>query len=206
MKSSDRDAIFTSLIKISELLLKECEALGEIVDCFDDAFIVAKRVISHNVEILEVQGELNFLCDERLLHNDPEVRALFSIIEAIKECSDNIEDLSRGFVRYNVTSLRENSVSSILDLERAAKIVSGLILKLKANKKVDSSYKDIIELGHFKVEQKKMFDINVNKLFTRETDPIEVIKWERVYSSIYKVFSSFDSVSVACAGYNLEWD
>ena len=126
MKGSDRDAIFTSLIKISELLLKECEALGEIVDCFDDAFIVAKRVISHNVEILEIMCELNFLCDERLLHNEPEVRALFSIIEAIKDCSDNIEDLSRGFVRYNVTSLRENSVSSILDLERAAKIVLGL--------------------------------------------------------------------------------
>lgn len=205
MKGSDRDLIFNFLIKISDLLLKECESVGEVIECPDDVSVVSKRVISYNEEILDSLRELNFYFGENLLLEEAEARSLYLVIEAVKACSEKVEDLSGGFVRYNIEMLRDNCVSSIVDLERAAHTVVGLILKLKDKKKVDSPYKDVIELERFKVEQKKIYDINVRKLFEKETDPIEVLKWERIYSSIFDVFIAYEQVSVNCAKYNLAW-
>ena len=74
MKGSDRDFIFNALIKVSELLLKECESLGEIIECPEDAVNVSKRVISHNYEIIESLRELNFNFGENLFE---EVEARF---------------------------------------------------------------------------------------------------------------------------------
>ena len=45
----------------------------------------------------------------------------------------------------------------------------------------------------------------MNKLFGREKDPIEIMKWERIYRSIYAVFEAYEQVSITCAKYNLAW-
>jgi hypothetical protein len=204
MKGSDRDFIFNALIKVSDLLLKECESLGEIIECPEDAVNVSKRVIAHNEEIIESVRELNFNFGESLFE-EVEARFIYLIIEAAKECSEKVEEVSRCFVRYNIEIVRDNCVSSILDMERAAKTLNKLILKLRDKKKTDSPYKYVIELEQFLIEQKKIYDINVRKLFTKETDPVEIVKWERLYTSIYDVFKSYECVSATCAKYNLAW-
>lgn len=204
MKGSDRDFIFNALIKVSELLLKECESLGEIIECPEDAVNVSKRVISHNYEIIESLRELNFNFGENLLE-EVEARFIYLIIEATKECSEKVEEVSRCFVRYNIEAVRDNCVSSLLNLERAAKTLNKLILKLRDKKKTDSPYKYVIELEQFLVEEKKIYDINVRKLFTKESDSVEIVKWERIYSAIYEVFQAYERVSVSCAKYNLAW-
>ena len=204
MKGSDRDFIFNALIKVSELLLKECESLGEIIECPEDAVNVSKRVISHNYEIIESVRELNFNFGENLF-DEVEARFIYLILEATKECSEKVEEVSRCFVRYNIETVRDNCVSSLLNLERAAKTLNKLILKLRDKKKADSPYKYVVELEQFLVEEKKIYDINVRKLFTKESDPIEIVKWERMYSAIYEVFLAYERVSASCAKYNLAW-
>lgn len=204
MKGSDRDFIFNALIKISDLLLKECESLGEIIECPEDAVNVSKRVVSHNDEILLSVRELGFNFGENLLE-EVEARFIYLIIEATKECSEKVEEVSRCFVRYNIEAVRDNCVSSLLNLERAAKTLNKLILKLRDKKKTDSPYKYVIELEQFLVEEKKIYDINVRKLFTKESDSVEIVKWERIYSAIYEVFQAYERVSVSCAKYNLAW-
>ncbi len=204
MKGSDRDFIFNALIKVSELLLKECESLGEVIECPEDAVNVSKRVVSHNDEILLSVRELGFNFGENLLE-EVEARFIYLIIEATKECSEKVEEVSRCFVRYNIEAVRDNCVSSLLNLERAAKTLNKLILKLRDKKKTDSPYKYVIELEQFLVEEKKIYDINVRKLFTKESDSVEIVKWERIYSAIYEVFQAYERVSVSCAKYNLAW-
>lgn len=204
MKGSDRDFIFNALIKVSDLLLKECESLGEVIECPEDAVNVSKRVVSHNDEILLSVRELGFNFGENIFE-EVEARFIYLIIEATKECSEKVEEVSRCFVRYNIEAVRDNCVSSLLNLERAAKTLNKLILKLRDKKKTDSPYKYVIELEQFLVEEKKIYDINVRKLFTKESDPVEIVKWERIYSAIYEVFQAYERVSVSCAKYNLAW-
>ena len=204
MKGSDRDYIFNALIKTSDLLLKECESLGEIIECPEDAVNVSKRVITHNEEILDSVRELNFNFGDSLFE-EIEARFIYLIIEAVKECSEKVEEVSRCFVRYNIDTVKDNCVSSLLDFERAAKTLNKLILKIRDRKKADPPYKYVIELEQFRVEESKIYDINVRKLFTKETDPVEIVKWERLYTAIYEVFLAYERVSVSCAKYNLAW-
>ena len=204
MKGSDREYIFNALIKTSDLLLKECESLGEIIECPEDAVNVSKRVITHNEEILDSVRELNFNFGDSLFE-EIEARFIYLIIEAVKECSEKVEEVSRCFVRYNIDTVKDNCVSSLLDFERAAKTLNKLILKIRDRKKADPPYKYVIELEQFRVEESKIYDINVRKLFAKETDPVEIVKWERLYTAIYEVFLAYERVSVSCAKYNLAW-
>lgn len=205
MKGSERDVVFNSLIKISELLLKECESLAEIIDYTEDAPNVVKRVIAHEEDADDTLRELNFFFGENMLLEDSEARSVYLIIEAVELCTDQLEELARDFIRYDITSVRDNCVTSILDFERAAKKTCDLVFKLRDKDKINSPYKDIIELDQFKMEAKKLFDVNMNKLFSTEKDPIEIMKWERIYRSIYAVFEAYEQVSITCAKYNLAW-
>jgi len=205
MKDSDRHEIFSFIIKLSEILQKECETMCEIIEFTDDCVNISKRVGTHEEEADNLVHELQFYFGEHMLVEDPEAIALHRVIEAIEQCTDNVEEFLRCFVRYNVTSLRENIVASIINCERASTKLNELTYKLECRDKIKSPYKDIIELDHFKIEAKKMYDKNLNKLFSTETDPIEVIRWEKLYSAVYDIFDAFEEVSEKCAKYNLTW-
>ena len=205
MKDSDRREVFSSIIKLSEILQKECETMCEIIEYTDDCVNISKRVSALEEEADNTVHELEFYFGDNMLVEDPEAIALHRVIEAIEQCTDKVEEFMRCFVRYNISSLRDNIIASITNCERASAKLRELTYKLEGKEKIRSPFKDIIELDHFKIEAKKMYDKNLNKLFSTETDSIEIIKWEKMYKAVYEVFDAFEEVSEKCAKYNLSW-
>ena len=205
MKDSDREYIFTEILKLTAILQKECLEICELIEFADDAQTIAKKVSSHEEDADTLIHELNYYYGETRLSEDNEGRALYLVADAIEGCTDLVEELAKDFVRFNVTSLKDNSVSDILNIERAASKLTELIVKLRRADKANSAYMDIIELDHFEVEAGKTYDINLTKLFRTEIDPVNVIKWQRIYESIYAVFDGYEKISEVCAKYNLTW-
>lgn len=205
MKDADRQMIFSSIIRLSEILQKECETMCEIVEFTDDYINIAKRVGALEEEADDILHEIELYFGENMLVQESEARALYRVLESVENCTDEVEDFVASLVRYNVTSLKDNIVASVTNCERAARKLNELVYKLRDKDKLKSPFKDIIELDHFKIEAKKMYDKNMNKLFSSETDPIEVIRWENIYKAVYDVFDAYEEVSVTCAKYNLSW-
>ena len=120
---------------------------------------------------------------------------------AFESGDKSVDELARDLIRYNITSIRDNAFSSIKSCESAANKLIELVMTMRKNSKVDSPYKKIIELDHFKVENNKVYDNQMRKLFTNEKDPIEVIKWKDIYTSLRSIFESYEYISELCEKY-----
>ena len=201
MKTSDNEFVFNNISRLADILRTECETLCEVIDFEDDMEVIVRKVSALEDDADNVYHDITYYYVENKLADDKEAMILLTMAEAIEDTTDKVDELARDLVRYNITSIKDNAFSSIKSCESAANKLIELIMTMRKNNKVDSPYKKIIELDHFKVENNKLYDNQMRKLFTKETDPIEVIKWKDIYSSLRSIFESYEYVAELCSKY-----
>ncbi|MBO4242541.1 MAG: hypothetical protein J5883_04610 [Clostridiales bacterium] len=201
MKTSDNEFVFNNISRLADILRTECETLCEVIDFEDDMEVIVRKVSALEDDADNVYHDITYYYVENKLADDKEAMILLTMAEAIEDTTDKVDELARDLVRYNITSIKDNAFSSIKSCESAANKLIELIMTMRKNSKVDSPYKKIIELDHFKVENNKLYDNQMRKLFTKETDPIEVIKWKDIYSSLRSIFESYEYVAELCSKY-----
>ena len=74
-----------------------------------------------------------------------------------------------------------------------------LMNRLRRMNKADTPIKDLIELDHYSVEYKKIYELNMKKLYVDGTDPLEVMRWTAVYDAFMKLFEEYEHVA-ECGG------
>ncbi len=202
MNDSERDYVLEHMASLADTLHKECLELGELIEDSWDAETVSKRVGRYEDEGDEIYHELVFYVRDMGIYNDHETGDLMRIVTDIEDLSDLIDDLAKNFFRYNVTTIRDNATVSIINCTAAASMLCELVVSLrKSRDKINRLFKDALELDHYKVEAGKIYDRQLNKLFTNETDPVEIIKWQNIYRSFMDVFEGFEKVSESFARY-----
>lgn len=204
MKVSDKEYIFDSLTQMAEILQKECNALCGIIDFEDDPETVAKKVGILENDADEINHAINYYYKDNNLNEDREAYSLFEILVTLEQCTDDIDELARDFVRYHVTEIKDNAVASLINTEAAASKLIEILFAMRKIDKAHSPFREILELDHFKVESSKHYDIHMMKLFMTEKDPIEVIKWKDIYMSIRRVFETYEDIAELCARYVLQ--
>jgi len=201
MKPADHDFVFNNICRLSDVLRTECETLCEIIDFEYDIEVIARKVSALEDDADNIYHEITYYYVEKRLADDKEAMMILTIADAIEETTDLVDELARDLIRYNITSIKDNAFSSIKSCGSAANKLIELINTVRKNSKVDSPYKKIIELDHFKVENNKVYDNQMRKLFTNEKDPIEVIKWKDIYASLRSIFVSYEHISDLCGKY-----
>ena len=201
MKTSDYEFVFNNISRLADILRTECETLCEIIDFEDNIEVIVRKVSALEDDADTVYHEITYYYVETKLAEEKEAMMLLTIAGAIEDTTDLVDELARDLIRYNITSIRDNAFSSIKSCESAANKLIELVMTMRKNSKVDSPYKKIIELDHFKVENNKVYDNQMKKLFTNEKDPIEVIKWKDIYTSLRSIFESYEYISELCEKY-----
>ena len=201
MRESDRVFVFGKITALTEALQKEISELIEIVEYVGDADTICKRVGRYEEEADEISHEISYFYRDNSLSSDKEAMAVYDITQEVENLSDLIDDLARDFVRYNVQSIREDSIISFYNCEKAAAMLRDLSVTLLKVDKNNLPYKGIIELDHFKGEASRIYDKQMANLFSNETNPIEIIKWQNVYNTIMKTFEAYEKISEACGKY-----
>jgi len=201
MKDSEREYVFSGLAKILNSLTQQTDAFCEIIDYIEDAEDIARKVSSYEDVADSVSHDIHYFYQENKLIEDKEALCLIELVKSVEECTDLVEEITKNFVRYNVTSVKSNAVSGFMSARTGASKMEDLINSIRHLNRAKTPIRDIIDLDNFSAEYKRIYDINMNKLFTNEKDPIEVIRWNAIYDSFKNLFEAYERVAEICGKY-----
>ena len=200
MKESDREYVFTAINRICQSLISEAEVLCELID--DGDFVsVSRHISSIEDDADNVKHDIQYYYQDNKLFRDPEALLIYDIVSSIENCTDIIYDISKAFIMLNITSIKDNIVSSFMSAGTGAVTMTGLINCLRRMNRFDTPIKELIELDNFSVEYKKIYEINMNKLYVDGNDPIEVMRWTYIYNSFKDLFVAYETVAEHCGKY-----
>ena len=200
MKEAYNEYVFSSISRICQSLISEAEVLCELID--GESFeAVGRHVASIEDEADNIKHEVQFYYQENRLYRDPEAMLLYEVLSAVEKCTDIMEEISKIFMRLNIACIKDNIISSFISAGSGAVKMAELINSLHRMNKVDSPIKDIIELDNYSVEYKKLYDINMNKLYDNGNDPIDVMRWTAVYEAFKELFEQYEAVAESCGQY-----
>ena len=199
MKESDREYVFTSLSRLCQSLISEAEVLCELIDEDGDFDSVVRHISSIEDEADNILHEIQYYYQENRLFRDPDCMMIFDIVMAVETCTDLIYDIAKTFIRLNIYEVKDNIVSSFMSAGSGAVKMAELMNRLRRMNKADTPIKDLIELDHYSVEYKKIYELNMKKLYVDGTDPLEVMRWTAVYDAFMKLFEGYEHVA-ECGG------
>lgn len=200
MKVSDREFIFSSINRICQSLISEAEVLCELIDDADYES-VSRHISSLEDEADSFKHEVQYYMQDNKLFSDPETLLLYDFLMSIENCTDVVEDIASIFIRLNITELKDNIISSFISVGTGAVKMAELINSVKHMNKIDLPVKDMIELDNYSVEYKKIYDINMKKLYVDGSDPLEVMRWTAVYDAFKMLFEAYENVAESCGKY-----
>ena len=199
MKESDREYVFTSLSRLCQSLISEAEVLCELIDDDGDFDSVVRHISSIEDEADNILHEIQYYYQENRLFRDPDCMMIYDIVMAVEACTDLIYDIAKTFIRLNIYEVKDNIVSSFMSAGSGAVKMAELMNRLRRMNKADTPIKDLIELDHYSVEYKKIYELNMKKLYVDGTDPLEVMRWTAVYDAFMKLFEEYEHVA-DCSG------
>ena len=199
MKESDREYVFTSLSRLCQSLISEAEVLCELIDDDGDFDSVVRHISSLEDEADNIIHEIQYYYQENRLFRDPDCMMILEIVLAVEACTDLIYDIAKTFIRLNIYEVKDNIVSSFMSAGSGAVKMAELMNRLRRMNKADTPIKDLIELDHYSVEYKKIYELNMKKLYVDGTDPLEVMRWTAVYDAFMKLFEGYEHVA-ECGG------
>ena len=199
MKESDREYVFTNLSRLCQSLISEAEVLCELIDEDGDFDSVVRHISSLEDEADNIIHEIEYYYQDNRLFRDPDYMMILDIVMAVEACTDLIYDIAKTFVRLNIYEVKDNIVSSFMSAGSGAVKMSELMNRLRRMNKADIPIKDLIELDHYSVEYKKIYELNMKKLYVDGTDPLEVMRWTAVYDAFKKLFEEYENVA-ECSG------
>ncbi len=206
MKASDRDSIYNCIVSSCDTLCKSANLLCELIDSIEDRDSISKRISAFEDEADNIFHDARFYFGTNKLFEEKDAARFFTIMESVECVIDAVDELARDFCRYNITEMKENAISLIINIERASDEVMQLVVALNKSTNRSVYFKDVLELDNYKVEATKLYDINMNKLYSTETNPIEIMKWQAIYASILNVYEAFEDVAEASGKYIYSWE
>lgn len=201
MKPSIRDHIFQEITRVCQILISEVDVLCELIDDINDASSVVKKIGALEDEADTVKHEIGIVYQQEKLFEESEGVLILNILEAVENCTDLIDDISQSFIRLNITEVKDNIVSAFMSAGTGAVKMSETITAVRRMDKINNPMRDIIELDHYREEYQKLYDINMNKLYTKESDPIDVLRWTAIYNSFRELFEGYEDVAECCGRY-----
>lgn len=201
MKVSDRELVFDYIIRLTEILKGECKELTELIKYVDDAETISKRISILESDGDDLNHDLYRIYKENMLNGDNEAKSLYEIFSSIEECADQVEEVAKSFLRYNVTSLRPGADDGFNSVYGASLKLEELMFTLRDMNNMNNAFKNVIELDHFKSANRRFYDSSMRDLFTEEENAIEVIRWKAVYDAFSDLFNCFEIVSETSAKY-----
>lgn len=200
MKETDREFIFASMSRICQSLISEAEVLCELIDD-GDFDSVSRHVSSLENEADNIKHDVQYYLQDNKLIRDTEAMMLYEVLMSIENCTDLVEDISDTFTRLNITELKDSIISSFMSVGTGAVKMAELINSIHHMNKIDTPIKDLIELDHYSVEYKRIYDLNMKKLYVDGNDPLDVMRWTSVYDVFKELFTGYETVAECCGKY-----
>lgn len=186
---------YDEFIKNGDIALEISEILKDFVANFDNS---KAKEIEQMVHKLENDADenmhflLNYIVKDFLPPIDREDIVLLA--NKIDDVIDCIDETVIGFNIFNIVNLREDIGEFIELINKLCIIEKEILTKFKSSKKYDEVNELVIKVNNLEEEGDRLYEKAVRTLF-KESDTIEIIKWEKIYNYLENCFDSIESVA-----------
>lgn len=125
---------------------------------------------------------------------------IYYIAKELDNIVDTIEEAASRFLIFNVKEIREDALVMARLIVECVRELEKLIDELKIMKKSKTLREHIIEVNRIENEGDVVFRRAMEKLFTEETDAIEVIKWKEIYEFLENSLDACENVANTLEG------
>jgi predicted phosphate transport protein (TIGR00153 family) len=120
---------------------------------------------------------------------------IYYITKELDNIVDTIEDAANRFLIFNVKEIKDDAIAMSRLIVDCVNALNQLFLELKIAKKGKTLRTYIIEVNRIEDEGDVVFRRAMEKLFTEETNAIEVVKWKEIYEFLENSLDACENVA-----------
>lgn len=187
---------FDEFIKNADLAVEMGTILKNYAENFDPD---RSDEMEYKVHKLENEADknlhsmLNYLIKDFLPPIDRE--DIVALANKIDDIADSIDEVVINLDILDVKYLRDDFLKFAIHIEQSYFKVKEMMDRFKNFKKYDEIDKMISEINKLEELGDRLYEKSIRNLYERETNPIEIIKWNRIYNCLEGCFDSCKSVA-----------
>ncbi len=196
MRKKEKFSYFEQFIKSAELAKVAVKELREYVENFSEEFAKNGKEKIHEIEN---QADHNlhelkiFLLKDFMPPIDRE--DIIAIAHKIDDLIDNIDEVAINLDILSITEIIGNMKQSIDMLEIAVNKTYDLIVEVSNLKNIKEIKEKVIEVNKLEEQADKQYEKSMMELYKNETNPIQIIKWSKIYEEIEDCFDSCENIA-----------
>ena len=117
------------------------------------------------------------------------------LVNKIDDVIDNLDEIIIDLNIFNVNYLRD-------DFKEFVELICQMSIKLrdimnsfKERKKYEQIINMIIEINGLEEQGDKLYENSIKNLYNTEHNPVEILKWHNIYTTLEEAIDSFESVA-----------
>jgi uncharacterized protein Yka (UPF0111/DUF47 family) len=120
---------------------------------------------------------------------------IYSIAKELDEIVDHIEETACRFIIYNIKEIKPAAIEVSKLLTQSVIHLQVLIKEFVHVKVSQCVINEVIEINRLENVADEIYRNELTKLFSQETNAIELIKWEGIYTYLEKAIDSCEYVT-----------
>jgi predicted phosphate transport protein (TIGR00153 family) len=120
---------------------------------------------------------------------------IYLIAKELDNIIDHIEETAHRFVIFNVKKIKSESIEVAKLITQSISHLQKLLAELVYMKASESMLKEIIEVNRLENQGDVIYRDELTKLFADETDAINVIRWQGIFSYLEKALDACEDVA-----------
>ena len=187
---------FDEFLKNISYAVESADVLDEYINHFNSEISFEKEQIVHKLENdadYNLHNILNYLIKDFVPPFDRE--DIIMLVHDIDDLEDYIDEVVININILGVQKLRSDA-SKFTDLiSKTALKLKELFLKFKETKKYEIIHKYVIDINESEEVGDKLYQDSMRNLFLNEKDPIEIIKWRKIYDCLENCMDSCEKIA-----------
>ena len=187
---------FDEFVKNVSYALESAEILNEYVNDFNSDIVCEKEEVVHKLENdadHNLHNILNYLIKDFVPPFERE--DIIMLVHSIDDLEDNIDEVVINLNILGVMNLRDDAKDFTILIKNSTAKLKELFLKFKDIKKYEIIHKYVIEINEAEDMGDKIYQKSMKNLFTNESNPIEIIKWRKIYDCLENCMDSCEKIA-----------
>ncbi|MGL4344215.1 MAG: DUF47 domain-containing protein [Cellulosilyticaceae bacterium] len=120
---------------------------------------------------------------------------IMELAQEIDDVTDSIEDVLMRVYMFNIKTIRPEALAFTEVIEKCCNALKTAMEELPNFKKSDLLGKSIVQINYYEEMGDTMYKEAMHKLYSTETDPIEVMAWSEMFNRLEKCCDTCEHVA-----------
>ena len=196
MKKKNEFSYFEQFVNAANLAKDATKELKNYINNFNGDTSAEEKKKIHDIEN-QADGILHELKKYLLKDFLPPIdrEDIIAIAHRIDDLVDEIDEVVIDIDIFIISEIKEDMKKSIELLETAVGRTYDLVVAMNNLKNINEIKNKVIEVNKLEEEADRLYENALRTLYKDEKDPIQIIKWTRMYETIEECFDACENIA-----------